>query len=53
MKPAVLVTKRIYPEAIEYLKQHAEVDYADSDDGLTAEELADADSRQAGRGQPA
>jgi lactate dehydrogenase-like 2-hydroxyacid dehydrogenase len=39
MKPPVLVTKRIYPEAIEYLKQHAEVDYAASDDGMTAEEL--------------
>lgn len=39
MKPAVLVTKRIYPEAIEYLKEHAEVDYANSDDGLPAEEL--------------
>jgi lactate dehydrogenase-like 2-hydroxyacid dehydrogenase len=39
MKPPVLITKRIYPEAIEYLKQHAEVDYAASDDGLTAEEL--------------
>jgi lactate dehydrogenase-like 2-hydroxyacid dehydrogenase len=40
MKPAVLVTKRIYPEAIEYLEQHAQVDYANSDDGLTADELA-------------
>ena len=40
MKPAILVTKRIYPEAIEYLKQRAEVDYADTDDGLSAEELA-------------
>ena len=39
MKPLVLVTKRIYPEAIEFLKQHVEVDYAESDDGLTAEEL--------------
>jgi lactate dehydrogenase-like 2-hydroxyacid dehydrogenase len=39
MKPAVLVTKRIYPEAIEYLRQHAEVDYAESDDGLSAGEL--------------
>src|SRR6202050_4523681 len=39
MKPAVLVTKRIYPEAIAYLKQHVEVDYADSDDGLRADEL--------------
>ena len=39
MKPRVLVTKRIYPEAIEYLREHCDVDYADSDDGLTAEEL--------------
>jgi lactate dehydrogenase-like 2-hydroxyacid dehydrogenase len=39
MKPAVLVTKRIYPEAIAYLKQRAEVDYAESDDGLTAAQL--------------
>lgn len=40
MKSPVLVTKRIYPEAIEFLRAHAEVDYADSDDGLTAAELA-------------
>jgi len=33
------VTKRIYPEAIAYLKEHAEVDYAESDDGLSADEL--------------
>jgi glyoxylate reductase len=39
MKTLVLVTKRIYPEAIEFLKQHAAVDYAESDDGLTAEGL--------------
>ena len=39
MKPPVLVTKRIYPEAIKYLQEHAEVDYANSDDGLPAEEL--------------
>ena len=39
MKPHILVTKRIYPEAIEYLKQHVEIDYAESDDGLTAGEL--------------
>jgi len=39
MKPGVLVTKRIYPEAIQYLKQHAEVDYADSDDGLGADDI--------------
>src|SRR3984957_11876065 len=39
MKPAILVTKRIYPEAIEYLKQRAELDYAESDDGLSAPQL--------------
>jgi gluconate 2-dehydrogenase len=40
MKNHVLVTKRIYPEAVELLKQHAEVDYVDSDDGLSAEQLS-------------
>jgi glyoxylate reductase len=39
MKPSVLVTKRIYPEAIEYLQRHCEVDYVDNDEGLTAEQL--------------
>jgi lactate dehydrogenase-like 2-hydroxyacid dehydrogenase len=37
--PQVLITKRISPEAVEFLKQRVEVDYADSDDGLTPEEL--------------
>jgi lactate dehydrogenase-like 2-hydroxyacid dehydrogenase len=37
--PKVLVTKRVYPEAIELLKPHAEVDYVDNDDGLAASEL--------------
>ena len=39
MKPFVLVTKRIYPEAIGYLKEHAEVEYISTDDVLPAEEL--------------
>ncbi len=39
MRPAVLVTKRIFPEAIEFLRQHSEVDYVAHDDGLTSEEL--------------
>ncbi len=39
MKTNVLVTKRLYPEAIEYLKTHAEVDYICTDDALPAEEL--------------
>ncbi len=40
MKPQVLVTKRIYPEAIAFLERHAEVEYVNSDDGLSADELA-------------
>jgi len=40
MKSKVLVTKRIYPEAVDLLRQHADVDYVDSDDGLPAEELS-------------
>jgi lactate dehydrogenase-like 2-hydroxyacid dehydrogenase len=41
MKPAILVTKRLYPEAIEYLAQYADIDYANSDDGLSASALAE------------
>ncbi len=41
VKPPVLVTKRVYAEAIEYLRQRCEVEYVDSDDGLTAEQLRD------------
>jgi lactate dehydrogenase-like 2-hydroxyacid dehydrogenase len=40
MKPAVLVTKRVFPEAIALLREHTEVDYVDSDDGLPPEALA-------------
>src|ERR1700678_2080489 len=39
MKPPVLVTKRIYPEAVEFLRQHAEVDYVGTDEGLTPSAL--------------
>jgi glyoxylate reductase len=39
MRGAVLVTKRIFPEAVELLRARAEVDYADTDDGLSAAEL--------------
>ena len=34
MKPPVLVTKRIYPEAIDFLREHAEDDYEGTDEGL-------------------
>jgi lactate dehydrogenase-like 2-hydroxyacid dehydrogenase len=36
---AVLVTKRVFPEAVALLKEHAEVDYTNSDDVLSPEEL--------------
>jgi lactate dehydrogenase-like 2-hydroxyacid dehydrogenase len=39
MKASVLVTRRVFPEAIEFLRQHAEVDYEGNDDGLTAEQF--------------
>ena len=39
MKPSVLITKRIYPEAVELLRAHCEVDYEGTDDGLTAAQL--------------
>jgi lactate dehydrogenase-like 2-hydroxyacid dehydrogenase len=39
MKPQVLVTKRIFPEAIAYLKEHCEVDYEETDDGLPMDQL--------------
>jgi lactate dehydrogenase-like 2-hydroxyacid dehydrogenase len=39
MKPHVLVTKRIYPEAVDFLRQHADVDYVGTDEGLTPEAL--------------
>src|SRR5260370_25394004 len=39
MLPRILVTKRIYPEAIEYLNAHSELDYENTDDGLPAAQL--------------
>lgn len=42
MPSAVLVTKRVYPEAVDLLRRCADVvDYVDSDDGLLADELLD------------
>jgi lactate dehydrogenase-like 2-hydroxyacid dehydrogenase len=38
-QPKVLITKRVYPEAVELLRAHCEVDYAATDDGLTPAEL--------------
>lgn len=38
-KPKVLITRRIYPEALELFRHRAEVDYNDSDNRLGTEEL--------------
>ncbi len=39
MKPPILVTKRVYQEAVDYLSQHCDVDYQGSDQGLSPEQL--------------
>jgi lactate dehydrogenase-like 2-hydroxyacid dehydrogenase len=39
MKPSVLVTKRIFPEALAYLRQHAEVEFHDSQQSHPPDEL--------------
>jgi lactate dehydrogenase-like 2-hydroxyacid dehydrogenase len=41
MTHKLLVTRRVYPEAIEYLRQHAEVDYQSTDDILTPAALVE------------
>ncbi|HYM10954.1 MAG TPA: NAD(P)-dependent oxidoreductase, partial [Bryobacterales bacterium] len=39
MKPKILVTKHLYPEAITYLRERAEVEYHDADEGYPPEQL--------------
>ena len=39
MRPHILVTKKVFPETIAFLEQHANVDYQPADEGLTPEEL--------------
>lgn len=39
MKPSVLVTRKIYPEAVQYLRQQCDVEYVDSDNVLSGEDL--------------
>jgi lactate dehydrogenase-like 2-hydroxyacid dehydrogenase len=41
MKPKVLVTKHLYPEAIEYLRRHVEIEYNDSDEGYPPAQLVE------------
>ncbi len=40
-RPSVLITKRISPQAVEYLRHRVDVDYVDSDEGLKPEELTE------------
>lgn len=40
MKPKILVTRAVFPETIERLSQHFEVDYNDQDAALPADQLA-------------
>lgn len=39
MKPRVLVTKRVYPEAVDLLRRHFDVDYEGTDEGLAPDAL--------------
>jgi lactate dehydrogenase-like 2-hydroxyacid dehydrogenase len=39
MRPTILVTKHVFPEPVAFLQQPAEVDYADTQEGLTSEQL--------------
>ena len=39
MPPTILITKRLFPETVAFLEQHADVDYESSLDGLTSSEL--------------
>ncbi|MBI3694730.1 MAG: D-glycerate dehydrogenase [Acidobacteria bacterium] len=41
MKPKILVTKHLYPEAIDFLRERVEVEYHDSDEGYPPDELLD------------
>ena len=39
MRPSILITKRLFPETVAFLAQHADVDYVQTADGLTSAEL--------------
>ena len=38
-RPKILVTKKVFPEAIALLEQHAELDYVATSEGLTPEQI--------------
>jgi lactate dehydrogenase-like 2-hydroxyacid dehydrogenase len=39
VRPTILITKRLFPETVAFLEQHADVDYVPTADGLTSPEL--------------
>jgi len=39
VRPTILITKRLFPETVAFLEQHADVDYESSIDGLTSADL--------------
>jgi len=39
VRPSILITKRLFPETVAFLEQHADVDYVQTADGLTSAEL--------------
>jgi lactate dehydrogenase-like 2-hydroxyacid dehydrogenase len=39
MQPVILITKHLFPETVALLRQHADVDYEDTADGLTTSAL--------------
>jgi len=39
VRPTILITKRLFPETVAFLDQHADVDYVPTADGLTSAEL--------------
>jgi len=39
VRPSILITKRLFPETVAFLAQHADVDYVQTADGLTSAEL--------------
>jgi len=39
VRPSILITKRLFPETVAFLEQHADVDYVPTADGLTSAEL--------------
>jgi lactate dehydrogenase-like 2-hydroxyacid dehydrogenase len=39
VRPTILITKRLFPETVAFLEQHADVDYVPTADGLTLVDL--------------